>query len=189
MSTHHNIVVHLLALPGVGKLTIAKVLQKHLDAVLIDSHLINNPIFTVIAKNNVVPATSAVFALAHKVRKTVLETIETCTTDNANYIFTNMSVAGDEPMFQDMRDAFDRRGLTYVPIYMTCTEMELIKRRTSPGRKEQLKSFTAESASHDFHNKKLLVIPHENSLSMDVTNLSPDQAAQHILQHLDKIAS
>jgi len=42
-------IVHLIGFPGVGKLTIAKeIVRQRSDFVLVDNHLINNPVFSVV---------------------------------------------------------------------------------------------------------------------------------------------
>ena len=55
MPTLGNAVVYLLGPYGVGKLTIAKELCAETAAILVDNHLINNPILSVIGADGVTP--------------------------------------------------------------------------------------------------------------------------------------
>jgi shikimate kinase len=40
--------IYLIGFAGCGKLTIAKAIQKKIDCILVDNHLINNVIFSLI---------------------------------------------------------------------------------------------------------------------------------------------
>lgn len=47
-----NTIIYLLGFPGTGKYTIAKEICKQADFKLVDNHLINNPLFTLIENDD-----------------------------------------------------------------------------------------------------------------------------------------
>ena len=192
MTVLHDIVVHILGHAGTGKLTVARALQPGLDAALIDSHLINNPIFAALGVGGGTPVPPAAWTYTQAVRAAVLDAIENCAPMGRNYIFTNV-VYDDDPHdlanLRLMRQAFARKGLTYIPVRLQCAEEELLRRRVAPGRAENRKDISVDNARRDHRTRRIVETGDPHELTLDVTALAPEAAAQKILAHIQTLVN
>ena len=83
-----GLIVCLVGFPGVGKLTIAKILSRMIGAKIVDNHWINDPILGLIADDGSKSAPAAIWPQVAKVREAVLDTISTLAPAGASFIFT-----------------------------------------------------------------------------------------------------
>lgn len=181
-----NTFFHLVAFPGVGKYTIAKVLQPLVDAKIVDNHLINNALFSLIDLN--APALpDAIWQQTQKVREAVFHTIETMSPMEYNFIFTNAINADDtydQNILNSVMNLAAKRNATYIPVRLSCDQEENIKRFTDTNRSNRLKPTNEQIIQRRIErNVQLIDIPHANLLNLDITHLSPEQTAEIILQH------
>lgn len=187
-----NVFVLLLGFPGVGKLTIARELGSLLPARVVDNHWINNPILALLEDDGVRTLPGAVWEQTAKVRQAVLDTVATLCDPGANFIFTNSGTQGDLRSlrsYEQMRDAAALRGALFVPVRLLCAEAELIRRVTSPGRRDRLKSIDPEAARQRSRIAVVIDPEHPDGLTFDVTAVSAKDSAQTIYAHiLDRLS-
>jgi hypothetical protein len=78
------------------------------------------------------------------------------------------------------------RGSLFIPVQFLITKEEHLKRLTRPERIERWKSINPKDAEG---NAPLLSIRHPHFLELEVSNLSPENAAKEIMNHIDRITS
>ena len=89
----NNVILYLIGFAGTGKYTIAKELAKH-GYKIIDNHLINNPIFSLLDLDEGTPIPDRAWNAIEKIRQVILNFI--AQQPPANYVFTNVILEDDE---------------------------------------------------------------------------------------------
>ena len=184
--------VHLLlGFPGTGKYTIGKALVAELErrgtvARLVDSHYINNPIFGVIEQDGMTFLPQAVWPLVREVRGAILTAIEEIAPADWSFVFTNfVTEAKMKPDIQAYFDRLDRiaraRGGRLQITRLTCAVEENCRRVAGQERELRLKSTNSEWIAYLHENEALYHPPDFDVVTLDVTSISPDQAASTIL--------
>lgn len=184
----NGVVICLVGFPGVGKLTIARVLAPMIDATIVDNHWINDPILRLLPKTDARPVPDAVWSEIAKVRGAVLETIAAFAPSGANFIFTYAGAnedPADRTAFEEYRDVAVRRAARFVAVRLTCSEDELVRRIQSPERRGRKLMDPAE-ASDNVRNYSPLDPRVPESLSLDVTRLTAEAAASLIFDHINR---
>lgn len=178
-----TVILYLIARPGVGKYTIAKEIAKAGYAIC-DNQLINNPIFTLLNYNGYTEIPEYAWESIRLIRENVLNFMSV--EINNNYILTNVlgEIEGDHEIFNQVQEMALKRGSVFVPVKLLISEEEHVKRVTEPGRRLRYKSIDPNEA---YLKYSLIQISHPNLLELDVTNLSANDAAKKILEHLRKI--
>jgi hypothetical protein len=171
-------VIYLMGHPGVGKLTIGKALQAH-GFVVCDNHLINNPIFALCD-----PATGVspeAWAAIDAVRNAVLGFLSTKL--DGHYVLTNClyNTVWDRDIFAQVQGMAKKRGSFFIPVFLSISKDENLRRLTQPSRKALQKSIDPDILPT---LDDLLRINHPQGLTLDVTHLSAEQAAMHIMAHI-----
>lgn len=182
-----NTVIYLIGFPGTGKYTIAQQLSAMSGAKLIDNHLINNPIFSVIDQDGMIPLTKAALVKVGKIRQIVFETVRDMVPKRLSLILANHLADGDEDdveIYHQIESLALARGNHLVPVRLFCEAEELYRRIAMPQRAERYKITDADYARRHFHQEQPLNISHPNLLDLDVTHLPPADAAQAILHHV-----
>lgn len=192
MAKVENCLVHLIGLPGVGKLTIARELASALPAKLMDNHASNNMVFSLLglARDQNIP--EAAWVEVRKIRAAVLNTIATLAPRSDNYIFTNALYGEDEKdqrVIAQVRSTIEAREGTYVPVVITCDATEHRSRYTNTQRQEKLKPTDGEILDVILaEGEQPLRQKLASELELDVTNLTPAQAAQAIRTHIESLS-
>jgi AAA domain len=180
----------LVGFPGVGKLTIARALSRSIEATVVDNHWINDPILRLLPKtNSAVP--EAVWPQVAKVRSAVLETIATLAPQESNFIFTyagSNEDDADRAAFEEYRNAAMRRSACFLAVRLLCSEDELVRRIQSVERRGRKLTDPGE-AIENFRNFSPLDPNIPESLTLDVTHLSADEAAARIIERLKQSIS
>lgn len=187
-----NTILYLIGFAGTGKYTIAKEIAALTGAVLVDNHLINNPVFSVIGADGKTPLPAGIWQKTEGIRHIVLDTIAELGKPESSFIFTNQLYAGnpvDRRWYEDVEKLATKRNALFVPVILRCELEELCRRVTSPERALRLKEIVAEKTRKKIRKYTLLRIEHPNYLELDVTNLSPLQAAQTIIAHVEQRTS
>src|ERR1700686_4013097 len=83
-----NTIVALIGFAGTGKYTIGRELSERTGARLIDNHLINNPIFTVVNADGVTPLPAKVWDSVKEIRATVYRAIRQLSPAEMSFVFT-----------------------------------------------------------------------------------------------------
>lgn len=182
-----NTLVHLIGLPGVGKLTIAKELATLLPAKLVDNHSVNNVILNLAPPQSGQPISEETWVEVRKVRTAMLEAIATLAPREHNYVFTNVLIEGDahdEEVRQTIARTIARRDGHYVPVTLTCAKDEHKARFTQPERAKIHKMTRPEGFEKFYRDGDVAMRPtHAHALMLDVTALTPAQSAAAIANH------
>src|SRR5688500_10955918 len=88
--------IYLIGFAGSGKLTIAKAIQERYDCILVDNHLVNNVIFSLIDPDGKSNLPKTVWLNVGRVRDAVLDTIRDLAKPGRSFIFTNELLEGEE---------------------------------------------------------------------------------------------
>jgi hypothetical protein len=183
-------IICLVGFPGVGKLTIARALSRSIEATIVDNHWINDPILRLLPKSNsAVP--EPVWPQVAKVRGAVLETIATLAPHESNFIFTyagSNEDDADRAAFEQYRNVAMRRNACFVAVRLLYGEDELVRRIQSAERRGR-KLTDPNEAIENFRSFSPLDPNIPDSLTLDVTHLTADEAAARVLDHLNQSTS
>ncbi len=121
--------------PAAGKRTIGRLLSDLTGAVLVDNHLINDPIFTAYDDSTFPPE---VFELTARVRDAVLDTVRIAPPERS-YLFTNYLTSQDGAKLRALRTLAHDRHARFVPVWLSCEPTVLQQRVTAPDRRDARK--------------------------------------------------
>ena len=187
-----NTIIYLIGFAGTGKYTIAKEICKISSVKLVDNHLINNPVFSLIKQDGVAPLPESVWEKTWAIRHIVLDVIREISPPEYSFIFTNElseGVTDDAKLFAEIEELAQVRKSHLIPVRLLCEESELCRRIVSPERAERFKDISSRNARDKHRTQQVLNSDHQNLLSLDVTNLTPLQAARAIIRHAEVISS
>ncbi len=177
--TTQPITIYLIGHAGVGKYTIAKELS-NFDFKVVDNHLINNPIFSLLDLDDITPIKENAWETIGEIRKSILGFV--CQDTLSNYVFTNelQEEKCDHVIYNQVKNAAEARGSIFIPVKLIINdESEHKERISNPQRKERFKKTTLPL---DRIAKELIQIQHPNLQELDVTNLTPGQAVERLLE-------
>ena len=184
--------IYLIGFAGSGKLTIAKAIQARYDSVLVDNHLVNNVIFSMIDPDGKTRLPKDVWVNVGRVRDAVFDTIRDLAKPSRSFIFTNELLEGEErdkQVFDQIAELAKSRGALFVPVRLMVSPEELASRVISPERVAQYKEIDAESALTKARRYQLLKPRNCAFLDIDVTRKTPEEAAGTILAWVNEIAA
>lgn len=176
-----TVMIYLIGLSGTGKYTIAQHIAHH-GYKIVDNHLINNPIFSMINLDGVTPIPRKVWETIGKIRSVVFDFIASDHT--TNFVLTNELLEYEHALYNRVMELANKRDSLFIPVKFAISNAEHIRRITSPGRAERFKLTSAEEVDKQ---KTLITISHPNLCELDVTSLTAQEAAQKILVHVEKI--
>ena len=186
-SSLDNTIIVLIGFAGTGKYTIGRELCALTGAKLIDNHLINNPVFTVVDADGIKPLPAGIWDKVSAVRGVVYEAIRELSPAAMSFVLTIElfeSKAGDQRAFVDIEELASARGSLFVPVRLICEVEELCRRVVDPARVEKLKLISAEVARNKMAKESVLDSTHPHVLTIDVTQKTPTEAAEIILRHV-----
>ena len=131
--------IYLIGMSGTGKYTVAQHIAHH-GYQMVDNHLINNPILSLIKLDGVTPVPYEAWDAIGKIRKIVFDFI--ACEQSTNYVLTNEVLETDEDraLYKQVLELASKRKALFVPVRFTISSDEHTKRITSPGRAERFKS-------------------------------------------------
>lgn len=183
-----NTVIHLLGFPGTGKRTIAAEIAREAGAVLLDSHLINRPVFAVIPRG--VPPSDRVWDNTARVRAAVLDTMAHDSPAAWSFVMTNVLLEcdpHDAEIYSAIKAMAEARGARFVPVRLHISLEENTRRIVNKDRAEHLKLMDPDAPARFVNGPGILRVDHPNTLDLDVTALSAQEAAKAILSHAARI--
>jgi hypothetical protein len=183
----------LFGYPATGKLTIAKELDRLIGqhggvSRLVDNHYVNNPVFNLIDADGRTPLPRAAWDRVAQVRNALAETVETLSPQEWSFIFTNHLVDGDEDWewFSRLERIAKARGNVFAPVRLLCSLDELVRRVQSPDRHGMKKLIDPDWLRRHYGQVEVLDPGHPDMLTLDVTDLAPEESARLILEHVDR---
>lgn len=185
-----NTIIYLIGFAGVGKFTIAQQLHLKTGAQIVDNHLINNPILSVIYTDGITPIPKAAWHKIAIIRQTVYSAIEDISPKNWNFIFTNELIDGykvDAEIFASIAHIAQKRNSIFIPVRLICDLDELSRRVQSTDRASRYKLTSVEATHHKFESFSVLKCDHPNTLTLDVTHLTATESADKIIEHIKAI--
>jgi len=179
--TQPTTIIYLTGKPGVGKYTIAKELASRHGFIVCDNQLINNPIFELLQYDGYAKIPDFAWDTIARIRAEVFDFL-THHTKNS-YVLTNCLADTDEDreLYGQVQQIAQMRGSLFVPVQIQISKEEHLKRLTRPERRERWKSIDPLDAED---NGPLISISHPNLFSVNVSKLSPEDAAETIMNHI-----
>ncbi len=184
-------VIYLIGWPGVGKLTIAKEIQKHDDSfVIMHNHLTHDCISPFVESGKVF--TDESMGAISEIKNIILNFIINHGRKDQSIIFTNVLINNygdsEDKSFERIKKFAHDIDAVFIPIRLICETDEIKKRMISKERRKFNKTMKPEVID-DFISKNytVLTIDHKNELTLDITNLQPNESAQEIFKHCDMI--
>lgn len=183
----NGVIIYLFGFAGCGKLTIARAIQSQLDCILVDNHRINNVIFSLIDPDGKSRLPSRVWKNVAMVRAAVFDTIRHLAKPGRNFIFTNELLQGDEgarKVFVDIAELAKERQALFLPVRLLISPEALAHRVVSPGRAENFKETNPQAALDKAREREVFKPDRFPYIELDITALTPQEAAEQILVEL-----
>lgn len=182
-----NTVFYLIGFPGTGKYTIAKEICRLIpDIRLVDAHLINNPIFSLIPLDGKTNITKRTWANRVKIWQAVFDTMIHISPPEFSFVLTNyLSQYDPEDVewFEQVKAMAEAREALFVPVLLTIDPAEHKNRIVRSERKDRYKETNPEAPARYAAEDRLIEIVHPNLLEVDVTELTPEDVAKKIILH------
>lgn len=170
--------IFLYGPPAVGKLTIAKILQKKTGYTLLHNHLLQNPITEVFSFEN--PANRLL------VREFRLRMFAEAVKSNLNLIAT-FGIAGNNPFdhITDVLNTIASHLGEVCLVHLTADKETILSRAENQSRKEQGKQLSKEQLTAMLQENPDMfgVYPNKPHLTIDTTQVSPKEAAEKIIAY------
>lgn len=185
-----NVMILLLGFPGTGKLTTAIELCKVNNFKLIDNQTINRPIFKMLDINRETPIPPKAWAMVDRVRDTVFQALVEVANPESNFIFTFYADDQDEKdhrIYSQFLETARKRKAYFFPVRLEIAEEENKRRIVSEGRAVHMKDMSIDNTSHRHAHETVLETGHENELTIDVTELQPEETAAQIMKHIKTV--
>lgn len=184
--------VYLIGFAGCGKLTIAQALRAQWPCILVDNHLVNNVILSLVDPDGRSKLPAQLWANVRRVRAAALDTIRDFAKPGRSFAFTNELIEGDPDSlnaFLEISELAHERGAVFLPVRLTVAPDELERRVVSLGRAGSLKATDGEAARTRASSLEVFKPTGAPYLELDVTHLSPEQAADGIVAELRKVGA
>lgn len=185
-----NTIIYLIGIQAVGKYTIAKEIGRITGARVIDNMVINTPVYQAAGYDgtDVFRFPPSAEAQIEKIHRAVLAVVRECPPDDS-FVFTNVLDASeprDLAWYRRVERVARQRKAAFFPVWLTCSETEIRKRKNTPDRKRRLKDIDLTNVSSYSREFEVLKTPHSDALTLDTTGANPRQAARSILRHIEK---
>jgi hypothetical protein len=177
-------IIHINGYPGVGKLSVARVLAAALQGRLLDNHTICNVAFALTAFKS-----DAYYRTIRAVRDVAYEQVMALPSSEP-IILTNAHTANSAWGRENWAATCElarRRGTPLMSVILDCELEENLRRMQSPERQPARKLIDPAANSAALERLEILDLPCDHRFRLDVTGLSPEAAAQAILAWLTPI--
>ena len=164
--------------PAVGKLTVATALAERRDLRVLHNHLTMDPVVEILPFG-----TPEFWATVDRIR---VDLVAAAAREGVDLVYTFVFAPGDEGHVDDVVSSFERVGGSVVFVQLSAPPDELRRRvsaasRTSHRKITDVASLDEVLREHDVYAS----IPNRESLTIDVTTTSPEDAAGQIVDHID----
>lgn len=158
-----NTIIYLLGFPGTGKYTIAKEICAQADVRLVDNHLVNNPLFSLIWQDGTTPLPPRIWDNIGKVWEAVLDTIVHISAPDTSFVLTNaLTDQGgvDRGWYERVQKGAEERNAVFIPVRLSCSIEEMERRIVMPDRKARMKDINPGSPRQNAETRTILTIDH-----------------------------
>jgi predicted kinase len=172
--------IHINGWPGCGKLTIARLVAKQLNARLIDNHTLINPADALFGRDD-----PSYWPMRRAVRTLVFEYAAKLPSE-LPLVCTNAlaDIESDRAYFDEYRALASARGARLIAVTLECDLEENVRRLTASGRADLLK-LTNPEILRDARRSYGLYRPDDPlRIVLDVTRLTAEEAAAALSQLL-----
>ncbi|KAM5517800.1 hypothetical protein FOXYSP1_08585 [Fusarium oxysporum f. sp. phaseoli] len=182
--------IYINGYPGIGKLTIAKEPQQLLpNSKVYHNHLLIDPIDALVERSS-----PGYHEMRTGLRQYVLNEIATSEyTKGRTWIFTDAreASAAGETGAKDYEAAARKRSVSFISIVLECEIEDNIRRAINQTRVASIgaKLTDEEILRPILENERIYRFGNEKELVLDVTKLSPKEAASRIREHVDRLAA
>lgn len=185
-----NTLIYLIGFPGTGKYTVAKEIIQQADVKLVDNHLINNPLFSIIQTQGVPRLPVRIWDNVGKIWEAVLDTMVHISPPEYSFVLTNV-LLNDDPddlrQYNNIKLTAEQRNACFVPVKLTISDVEEHKKRiATEDRRQRFKEVNPNSPEVYASRKQILEFDHPNKFVLDVAQISAADAASQIIQHAVK---
>lgn len=174
----------LQGVPAVGKLSLAREIERRTGAIVVDNHLVNNAVFVPLGMGRDAEVTlEDTDALRARVLDVVLEAT-LAASPRLSHVFTIWVPDSPEnaAYVRRLRDLAARRGARFVPVWMSASAEALVARVASPGRAERSK-LVDPGILRELLAEPPMPAP-EDAVLLDLTTTAPPEAAEQLLAEL-----
>jgi hypothetical protein len=172
--------IFLYGPPAVGKLTIARAIAERRDFRVLHNHVTFDPVAEVLPVG-----TSAFWAALDKVR---LELVSAAAGEEIDLIYTFVFAPGDEPHVDEIANAYESVDGSVLFVQLLASPEELHRRVGSESRRAHAKITDAATLDQVLLDHDVFAaIPGKDSMTLDVSARSPEDAAMQIIEHMDAL--
>jgi adenylate kinase family enzyme len=181
--------IYLFGYPGVGKNTVAKIIESKSDFIAVQNHLISNAFRHVMAKGKPEEYAKLEKLVMHHSMKAWLNFLDFVeeAAPRTGLVFTSVLYQNDSDraeFFEYIANWALAKGRAFYPVRLTCARDEILRRAASTNRNPEFK-LTDPAVLAKILNKNTLLQPdHPNFIEIDTTTLSAADAAAQILARL-----
>lgn len=180
----------LIGYPGTGKYTVGASLVEQIgtaggNAVLVDNHYVNNPIFRLIGADGKSPLPDEVWERVAEVRNAVLSTVERLSPKDWSFVFTVWIAQGEEESegyVARLKALAESRDSRFAVVRLVCETSALRERVPGADRAARLKWIDPDAVAA-LTTRHRLYEPSVESLTIDNTELEPAACAARILEY------
>jgi predicted kinase len=178
-----TLILHVNGCPGVGKLTISRILAERHGARLVHNHVLLDPAESLFDRSN--PAWAK---LRSETRKAFLQAARSFPADE-DLILTDAMAPEEESSFLELIELADDLGATLASVVLDCDEDENVRRVRSESRIGTHKLTNPDVLLSLRAKYDLLRTERTARIDIDVTQLSAEEAADAIEQALAGLSS
>jgi hypothetical protein len=179
-------IVHINGFPGIGKLTIARKLVdllKPFNGKLVHNHLLIDPAGAVLPRSS-----NDYQPLRRAIRAAIFDTLaKSLDTFDSVFVFTDFQSNDDigSSVVAEYRSMAMQRSCTLIPVILTCSKDENLRRLGTTERSTHGKLTDSELVSYIRNNSQVHRFPDDPlEMRLDVTTLDADVAARLIYTHV-----
>jgi deoxyadenosine/deoxycytidine kinase len=171
-------IIHVNGYPGVGKLTVARILTEELGGKLVDNHSIYNLAFALTDYKS-----AAYYETLEAVRDIAFERVLELSED-VPVVFTNAHMSDSNwgnSNWDAVTDLARRRGSELLVVVLDCQPTENDRRIASPERAAKRKLTDPSQFTGNWSGRPLIDRDGDHTLHIDTTALAAEETAQRVL--------
>lgn len=181
--------IYLFGYPGVGKNTVANEIEKRSDYIAVQNHLISNAFRHLVAKCPAEEYAVLEPLVKHHTMKAWLNFLEFVDTamPRQGLVFTSVLYQNDPDRVDYahfIRDWAQQRKRAFIPVRLTCSHDEMLRRLQSAKRSPEYKLTDPAVLEKIIARYRLWEPQDDTFLDLDTTALNAEDTAQTILAHV-----